>query len=138
MEAKGLETERRDTFGLVNRAMKIFSNVVFENRDLSMCKQQMIKIWTQLNTQATPLRELLFSKGVKLGTYKQTPASGYAGLRLAEFDPLLYPKYNERVKYIVVDSGSKPDAKLKDLVVPIQIFLCYENLLYNKKYYWKA
>lgn len=47
------------------------------------------------------LKDLIKFK-VKLGTYKVVPASAIAALELIERDPMLAPKFQERIKYLIV------------------------------------
>ena len=54
---------------------------------------------------------------------------------MQEKDQMAYPKYGERIKYLVVSGNEK--SRLKDLVVSVNEFMENHNYNLNAEYYIK-
>jgi len=48
------------------------------------------------------LKDFIFAKEVKLGTYVSVPPAALVSIENSKKDPMLAPKYQERVKYVVI------------------------------------
>jgi DNA polymerase zeta len=69
IESKGLETVRRDSCGVVQHAMQASLEALFASSDLSKVKEGLEKYWLQILENRVPLKEFIFAKEVRLGTY---------------------------------------------------------------------
>jgi DNA polymerase zeta len=69
IESKGIETVRRDSCGVVQIAMRECLGFLFRTRDLSKVKQHLHHYWMQMLDEQLPLRDFIFAKEVRLGTY---------------------------------------------------------------------
>lgn len=69
IESKGIETVRRDSCGVVQTAMHKCLDLLFRTSDLSLVKRQLHQHWIRMLDDQLPLREFVFSKEVRLGTY---------------------------------------------------------------------
>jgi DNA polymerase zeta len=58
------------------------------------------------------IRDFIFAKEVRLGTYVSMPPAALVSLENTKKDPMLAPKYRERVEYIVI-SGN--EAKINNI-----------------------
>lgn len=69
VESKGIETVRRDSCGVVQTAMRECLGLLFRTSDLSKVKQHLHRYWMQMLDERLPLRDFIFAKEVRLGTY---------------------------------------------------------------------
>ena len=53
------------------------------------------------------LKDFVFAKEVKLGTYVNVPPAALVSIENSKKDPMLAPKYQERVKYVVISGKVK-------------------------------
>jgi DNA polymerase zeta len=99
---------------IVERSLRL----LFEHPDLSRLRRYLERQFDKLLTGRVPLRDLVFCKEVRLGTYSDRvpppPAAVVAMKRMAR-DPRAEPRYGERVSYVVV--AGPPQARLVDLVL---------------------
>ena len=68
-----------------------------------------------------------------MGKYVNLPPSALVALEMQKKDPILMPKYKERIKYLVITG--REGSRLKDLVVSVPNFLKNHNYKLNSKYY---
>lgn len=133
LQAKGVEIIRRDGCPALAKIFREVANITMGSKNLSELKRFLHESWTKMDSDGVNLQDLIFAKQVKLGYYKQQPAWGYAAEKRAEFDPMLKALYKERIKYIVV---ANPDSKkLKDRVIPIEVFLAGRCMPLDSRYY---
>ncbi|KAF4035862.1 DNA polymerase family B [Phytophthora infestans] len=123
IESKGIETVRRDSCGVVQHAMQASLETLFGSSDLSKVKEGMEKYWIQILENRVPLKEFIFAKEVRLGTYSNgsAPPAALVSVKAMGNDPRAEPRYAERVPYVVVNGP--PGARLMDLVVSPDEFL---------------
>ncbi|RHY30422.1 hypothetical protein DYB32_004335 [Aphanomyces invadans] len=69
LDAKGIETIRRDSCGVVQHPMRHWLRLLFATRDLSACKKYLQRYWIDMHDGNIPLRHYIFAKEVRLGTY---------------------------------------------------------------------
>jgi DNA polymerase elongation subunit (family B) len=114
-DAKGIETVRRDSCGVVQKTMEKMIRTLFETRDVSQVKRIFERSCRRVQRMDLPLSEFIFRKEVRLGTYrKELPAAAVVATRAVESDPRSAPRPGERVSYVVRYCG--PKAALKDCV----------------------
>lgn len=119
--SKGVEISRRDGCDALVKIFKESVAILFRTNNISAMKQYLEHNWVKIQQEFVNLIDFVYAKEVRLGSYKQMPASAYAAERRMELDPMLRPKRGERVKYVVV---SNPDSdKLRDRVMPIEEFV---------------
>lgn len=70
IESKGIETVRRDSCGVVQTTMRESLELLFRSCDLSKVKQNLQRYWIQMLEDRLPLRDFVFAKEVRLGTYR--------------------------------------------------------------------
>eukprot|EP00002_Diphylleia_rotans_P013155 TRINITY_DN2562_c0_g1_i23.p1 TRINITY_DN2562_c0_g1~~TRINITY_DN2562_c0_g1_i23.p1 ORF type:complete len:1638 (+),score=290.27 TRINITY_DN2562_c0_g1_i23:62-4975(+) len=123
LEAKGIETIRRDTCPAVAKIMEKALRIFFKNPDLSQVKVYLERQFAKICTQRVSVEDFIFAKEVRMGTYTPgyLPPAAVVSSKLMEKDHRAEPKYAERVPYVVV-SGA-PGSRLMDLVVEPQDLL---------------
>ncbi|RHX98613.1 hypothetical protein DYB25_000550 [Aphanomyces astaci] len=62
LDAKGIETIRRDSCGVVQHPMRHWLRLVFSTRDLSACKKYLQEYWTHMHDGRIPLTHYIFAK----------------------------------------------------------------------------
>ncbi|CCI45356.1 unnamed protein product [Albugo candida] len=118
LDAKGVEIVRRDSCVLVQKLMRTSLQLLFETRDLSRIKRVMIHLRRQMLSNQIPLRDYVFAKEVRLGSYadnSHAPPAALVSLKAMASDPRAEPRYAERVPYVVINGF--PGARLIDLVI---------------------
>ncbi|OQR85051.1 hypothetical protein ACHHYP_12413 [Achlya hypogyna] len=134
LDAKGIETVRRDSCGVVQKPMRRWLELMFTKRDVSKGKAYLQQYWQNMHHQRIPLRDFIFAKEVRLGTYAgQGPPAVLVATKAMAKDPRAEPRYAERVAYVVV--RGPPGARLMDLVVPPEELACHDKYTLNVDYY---
>eukprot|EP01105_Mastigella_eilhardi_P017939 TRINITY_DN4137_c0_g1_i4.p1 TRINITY_DN4137_c0_g1~~TRINITY_DN4137_c0_g1_i4.p1 ORF type:complete len:1941 (-),score=416.30 TRINITY_DN4137_c0_g1_i4:61-5133(-) len=136
LDAKGIETVRRDTCPAVQKALTKCIKLLFETRDLSRVKDYLQQQWSHILTGKVNLLDFVFAKEVRLGTYNNKgllPPAAIVSTRAMKRDPRTEPRYGERVPYVVVDGG--PSARLADMVVSPETLFTAQGLRLNANYY---
>jgi DNA polymerase elongation subunit (family B) len=124
-DAKGIETVRRDSCGVVRKAMEKGLRLLFEGRDISRVKRFFQRTCQRIQRNSIPLSEFIFRKEVRLGSYKKVlPPAAVVATRAMDADPRAAPRYKERVAFVVIFGG--PGAALNDCVVSPGQFLADE------------
>lgn len=121
MDAKGIETIRRDSCKLVSETLEKSLKLLFETMDISKVKKYVQDIFIQIQLGKIPIRDYIFLKNVKIGTYKGVlPPAAIVASKMMTKDYRSEPLYKERVPYVVV--YKEPNAKLMDSVIhPLMI-----------------
>lgn len=115
-DAKGIETVRRDSCGVVQKTMENALRVLFESKDVSRVKRLVQRTMLRILSNRHPLPDFIFRKEVRMGTYKDIlPPAAVVASRLMEQDPRAAPRHGERVPFVVVFGGV--GAALKDCVL---------------------
>ncbi|ETW03555.1 hypothetical protein H310_04972 [Aphanomyces invadans] len=134
LDAKGIETIRRDSCGVVQHPMRHWLRLLFATRDLSACKKYLQRYWIDMHDGNIPLRHYIFAKEVRLGTYAgQGPPGVLVAKKAMAKDHRAEPRYAERVAYVVV--RGPPGARLMDLVVAPDEMVALQKHSINIDYY---
>lgn len=122
-DAKGIETVRRDTCPLVQKALERSLRLLFETKDLSIVKGDLRRLCGRLYTERVPFADFIFRREVRLGSYKEghLPPAAIVATKAIEHDPRAAPRHGERVPFVVV--YDRPGAPLKDCVMAPETFL---------------
>lgn len=101
LDAKGIETIRRDTVEAVAKIMDKCLRVLFETRDLSNVKEYLCKQWGKIINGDIEFKDFIFAKEVRFGMYRSPPPSAIVCERRLEKDPASLPRYRERVPFVI-------------------------------------
>lgn len=123
-DAKGIETVRRDTCPLVQKALERSIRLLFETKDLSVVKRYLHRLCGRMYAESVPLADYIFRREVRLGTYKEghLPPAAIVATKAIEEDPRAAPRHGERVPFVVV--YDRPGAPLKDCVMSPEAYQC--------------
>ena len=140
-DAKGIETVRRDSCPAVVKIMRTSLRLLFASKDLSLVKRYVQSQLGKILAGRVPIREFIFAKEVRLGTYSSAnggqlpPAALVASKALAK-DPRGEPKHGERVRYVV--THGQPGSRLIDMVFsPGELIDSRGGLRLHAEYYCK-
>ncbi|GLB36160.1 putative DNA polymerase type-B family protein [Lyophyllum shimeji] len=104
-DAKGIETVRRDGVIAQQKMTETCLKILFRTQDLSEVKDYCCRSWTKLLENRASLRDFIFAKEVRMGTYSEKgpppPGVVVAAKRMLQ-DPASEPQYGERVPYVIV------------------------------------
>lgn len=116
-DAKGIETVRRDSCPLVQKALEKSIRLLFETKNISTVKRYIQRLCQKLHLDRVPLADYIFRKEVRLGSYKEghLPPAAIVATKAMERDPRTTPRHGERVPFVVI--YDRPGAPLKDCVV---------------------
>ncbi len=120
-DAKGIETVRRDSCPAVAKIVEQALRILFTSADVSLVRNYVERQWKRIISGRVSIKDFIFSKEVRLGTYSTTSASSIPPAALVATkamarDPRAEPRFGERVSYVVVHG--EPGARLIDMVVP--------------------
>lgn len=133
MMCKGVEIVRRDGCPALVKVFKEAVRIMFTTGDVGRMKGFLEDNWRKIEQNYVNLLDLVFSREVRLGHYKQMPAAGYAALRRLKVDPHMETQYGERVKYLIVSNHER--SKLRDMCVPIEEYMSRCPFTINTQYY---
>uniref|UniRef100_K3ZPX4 DNA polymerase n=1 Tax=Setaria italica TaxID=4555 RepID=K3ZPX4_SETIT len=118
-DAKGIETVRRDTCPAVAKILERSIRIIFEEQDLTKVRSYLERQWTRLLSGKVSIRDFIFAKEVRLGTYSARastlPPAAIVATKAMLSDPRAEPRYAERVPYVVIHG--EPGARLADMVI---------------------
>ncbi|CAN8238640.1 unnamed protein product [Cochlearia groenlandica] len=125
-DAKGIETVRRDTCGVVSKTMEQSLRLFFESTNIPKVKSYLYRQWKRILSGRVSLQDFIFAKEVRLGTYSARdssllPPAAIVATKSMRADPRTEPRYAERVPYIVIHG--EPGARLVDMVVDPLVLL---------------
>jgi DNA polymerase zeta len=80
LDAKGIETVRRDTCPAVAKMMDNTIRMLFDQRDLSNIRYYLERQWYKIMSGRLPIHDLMFAKEVRLGSYRLNAALPPAAL----------------------------------------------------------
>ncbi|KAK8878149.1 DNA polymerase activity protein [Tritrichomonas musculus] len=117
MLVKGLEMKRRDSCLLVKNVMTDVIEAIFRTGSIEKARSVFDYHFNRIIYGRVILKEFLFAREVRLGTYKSDvePPGAIVAKRAMEKDPRAAPLYGERYPFVVV--SSTPNSKLIDRVV---------------------
>lgn len=127
-DAKGIETVRRDSCPLVQKALEKSIRLLFETKNISTVKKYIQRLCHKLHLDRIPLVDYIFRKEVRLGSYKEghLPPAAIVATKAMERDPRTTPRHGERVPFVVI--YDRPGAPLKDCVVSPADYLSAASL----------
>ncbi|XP_077217687.1 recovery protein 3 isoform X2 [Tasmannia lanceolata] len=135
-DAKGIETVRRDTCEAVAKTLEQSIRLFFERQDISKVKEYLQRQWTRILCGRVSLQDFVFSKEVRLGTYRASslPPAALVATKAMRADPRAEPRYGDRIPYVVVHG--EPGARLVDMVVdPLDLLEINSPYRLNDLYY---
>ncbi|KAK7397203.1 hypothetical protein VNO78_18370 [Psophocarpus tetragonolobus] len=137
-DAKGIETVRRDTCGAVAKIMEQSLRLFFKHQDLFEVKTYMQRQWKKILSGRFCLKDFIFAKEVRLGTYNarilSLPPAAIVATKAMRLDPRAEPRYAERIPYVVIHG--EPGARLVDIVVdPLDVLAIDSPFRINDLYY---
>lgn len=143
LDAKGIEMIRRDQCFVVKKLQEKVLRLLFETRDLSLCKSYLHRQYQKIlmtsghHSDSLLLDDFIFYKEVKFGYYASVssqPPGAIVATKAVLHDEMEVPPYNWRVPYLVVQG--LPNAPLKNLVYdPKEILKRGSSLRLNVIYY---
>jgi DNA polymerase zeta len=137
-DAKGIETVRRDTCEAVAKMMEKSLRLFFEHQDISEVKAYLQRQWSRIFSGRVSLKDFIFAKEVRLGTYStrgsSLPPAAIIATKAMRADPRAEPRYAERIPYVVIHG--EPGARLIDMVVdPMELLAIDSPFRLNDLYY---
>jgi DNA polymerase zeta len=137
-DAKGIETVRRDTCEAVAKMMEKSLRLFFEHQDISEVKAYLQRQWSRIFSGRVSLKDFIFAKEVRLGTYStrgsSLPPAAIVATKAMRADPRAEPRYAERIPYVVIHG--EPGARLIDMVVdPMELLAIDSPFRLNDLYY---
>ena len=113
-EAQGIEVARRDQCGLVVKLQERALSILYKTRDLSSVKKYLETQWNRVHNGLVPLRDFVYSKEVRLDTYKPNsePPGAMVANRARERDKNNIPPQRWRLQWVAI---TRPGALSKDL-----------------------
>jgi len=105
----------------------------------SQVKAYLQRQWGKIVSGRVSLRDFVFAKEVRLGTYSARasvlPAAAIVASKAMSLDPRAEPRYAERIPYVVVHG--EPGARLSDVVVDPHVMLANGLRLHDTYYITK-
>ncbi|KAK7258870.1 hypothetical protein RIF29_24458 [Crotalaria pallida] len=137
-DAKGIETVRRDTCDAVAKMMEQSLRLFFEHQDILKVKTYLQRQWKRILSGRFSLKDFVFAKEVRLGTYSarisSLPPAAIVATKAMRVDRRAEPRYAERIPYVVVHG--EPGARLADMVVdPLEVLAIDSPFRINDLYY---
>ncbi|CAI8615458.1 unnamed protein product [Vicia faba] len=116
-DAKGIETVRRDTCEAVAKIMEQSLRLFFEHQSLLEVKTYLQRQWKRILSGRVSLKDFIFAKEVRLGTYSarisSLPPAAIVATKAMRVDRRAEPRYAERIPYVVIHG--EPGARLADM-----------------------
>ncbi|XP_058738566.1 DNA polymerase zeta catalytic subunit isoform X2 [Vicia villosa] len=116
-DAKGIETVRRDTCEAVAKIMEQSLRLFFEHQSLLEVKTYLQRQWKRILSGRVSLKDFIFAKEVRLGTYSarisSLPPAAIVATKAMRIDRRAEPRYAERIPYVVIHG--EPGARLADM-----------------------
>ncbi|XP_017436158.1 DNA polymerase zeta catalytic subunit isoform X3 [Vigna angularis] len=137
-DAKGIETVRRDTCGAVAKILEKSLRLFFQQKDLLEVKTYLQRQWKRILSGKFCLKDFIFAKEVRLGTYSarmsSLPPAAIVATKAMTVDRRAEPRYAERIPYVVIHG--EPGARLVDMVVdPLEVLAIDSPYRINDLYY---
>ncbi|KAK2461909.1 hypothetical protein APHAL10511_006372 [Amanita phalloides] len=135
-DAKGIETVRRDGVSAQQKMTESCLKMLFRSQDLSEIKAYCYRSWAKLLDGRASIRDFIFSKEVKLGTYSDKglpPPGAVVAARRVLLDPNNEPHYGERVPYVI--TTGPPGSRLVDRAMDPLEFMQNGHLRLDATFY---
>ena len=108
LDCKGLEMVRRDGCPALVRVQENALRALFAHKDVSLVRRYVEREWSRIYTGDVLVKDFIFAKEVRLGTYKVLPLAAIVATNSIKQDARTAPLYGERVEYVVIDAeGSR-------------------------------
>ncbi|CAL6037964.1 DNA_polymerase [Hexamita inflata] len=107
IDAKGIESIRRDVPELTRQCVQNGLKVLFRNNDLSELKQYFIDYFTKYSVQQLKFTDFFFQRRckIKASSSDRSLTANIASKQLGLNSFALQPEYGERVNYVIIKSG---------------------------------
>ncbi|QPG75661.1 hypothetical protein FOA43_003019 [Brettanomyces nanus] len=135
-DAKGIETVRRDGIPAQQKIVEKAINILFETMDVSKVKSYVLDQFTKIIRNKVNLKDFLFAKEVRVGTYKNEayiPPGARVSMEKMAKDHRAEPQYKERVFYVVKKGNN--DQPLRERCMSPSDFLNDETAELDTEYY---
>ncbi|GJD08607.1 DNA polymerase zeta catalytic subunit [Galdieria sulphuraria] len=135
LDAKGIETIRRDSCAAVQKLIERSLRLLFETRKISKVKEYLLKKWSRMHRGNFHWMDFIFYMEVRWGSYRaQMEASSQAMLppaavvasRRVFHDSRAIPLYGERIPFLIAYWMEKPRT-LQDCVCSPEEFLSLQE-----------
>ncbi|KAI8903729.1 DNA polymerase family B-domain-containing protein [Gorgonomyces haynaldii] len=132
LDAKGIETVRRDSCRLVSTVIETSLYKLLIDRDVPGAEQYVKKTIADLLQNKVDLSLLVISKGLGKTDYAAKQAHNELAIRMRERDPGSAPNIGDRVSYVIIKGTAKAAAyeKAED-----PIYVLDNNIPIDTKYY---
>ena len=134
LDAKGIEMVRRDGCPALVNVMEKTIHILFSSCDLSLVRSYLERMWFKMWQGTAPVRDFIFAKEVRLGTYKQLPLAALVATRAMTADRRAEPVYAMRVPYVIVD-GAPKDRLFDRVITPHQLLAAPHLYRLSPSYY---
>ena len=104
LDAKGVEMVRRDGCPALVRIQEACLRSLFSHKDVSLVRRYVEREWSRIYTGDVLVKDFIFAREVRLGTYKVLPLAAIVATHSIKQDPRTAPLYGERVEFVVVDA----------------------------------
>ncbi|KAI9201944.1 DNA polymerase family B-domain-containing protein [Polychytrium aggregatum] len=132
LDAKGIETVRRDSCRLVSNVINTCLNMLLIDRNKEKAEEYVKNIISDLLQNRVDISQLVISKALGKAEYAGKQAHAELAERMRKRDAGSAPSLGDRVSYVIV-KGSKDAAAYEKAEDPI--FVLENNLPIDTKYY---
>jgi DNA polymerase delta subunit 1 len=134
MDAKGIETVRRDNCPLVRNVINTCLHLILEKRSIESAKEYAKNVISDLLMNRMDISMLVITKALsrKEKDYAAKQAHVELAKRMRKRDPATAPRVGDRVPYVIVSShkGAKAFEKSEDPIYALE-----NNIPIDAKYY---
>ncbi|KAH6561006.1 hypothetical protein BASA62_010170 [Batrachochytrium salamandrivorans] len=132
LDAKGIETVRRDSCGLVSTVIETSLRKLLIDRDPKAAEEYVKRVISDLLQNRVDLSQLVISKALGKAEYAGKQAHNELAERMRKRDAGSAPALGDRVSYVIV-KGAKDAAAYEKAEDPI--YVLENNLPIDTKYY---
>ncbi|KAL5037094.1 hypothetical protein BDV3_006196 [Batrachochytrium dendrobatidis] len=132
LDAKGIETVRRDSCSLVSTVIETSLRKLLIDRDPKAAEEYVKRVISDLLQNRVDLSKLVISKALGKAEYAAKQAHNELAERMRKRDPGTAPALGDRVSYVII-KGSKDAPAYEKAEDPI--YVLEHNLPIDTKYY---
>lgn len=132
LDAKGIETVRRDSCRLVSQVIETSLYKLLIDRDVEGAQKYVKDVISQLLQNKVDLSLLVISKGLGKAEYAGKQAHNELAIRMRQRDAGSAPAIGDRVSYVII-KGTKSQAAYEKAEDPI--YVLDNNIPIDTKYY---
>ncbi|KAI9460572.1 hypothetical protein BJY52DRAFT_1203789 [Lactarius psammicola] len=129
---KGIETVRRDGVPAQKKMTEASLKILFRTQDLSDVKRYCYESWKKILENKVSIQDFIFSREVRMGTYRSPPPGAVVAARRQLEDPSNEAQYGDRIPYIIARGA--PHERLVDRAVAPEEFYDSEKQLDGSYY----